>query len=135
MRLHRKNRGFAIIIAIFMIAFVGITVAIIGDDFYRQSRRSTLAEDDAQLRQLLIAGQEILHSRLSASKTPDDPIPLPQILTDRQAHLAIQSASSDSSSTHTFTISAALPHRTISQRVSYSLDNSKWILTSAELSD
>ena len=63
---HRR-RGFATIMAVTMLALAGIVVAVMGMYFVSEARRTRDVAVEAQLRQLLLAGQS------QARGIPDSP--------------------------------------------------------------
>ena len=54
---RHTSRGFASITAIALISIVGLALAALASLFASETRRTGLQRDDAQLRQLLIAGE------------------------------------------------------------------------------
>lgn len=93
-RTTRSNRGgFAMVVAISLLAFLMLAMVGMSQAFVTQARRTKFESADAQLRQMLIAGaghavhyRELeLHKKEGASENWKIELPLPQKLKDQSA--------------------------------------------------
>ena len=145
---RRRQRGYATILAVMLIGIAGAGLGAVAMHFGNEARRTRHAADEAQLRELLRAGGEILRERVASNAeisgaavlpaelgtltiegramverdvTPTKPWPVTALIT---ATLPARSGA---------TGEAALP-RVASQRVTLeSTGDGKWKITRAEL--
>jgi|HubBroStandDraft_6_1064221.scaffolds.fasta_scaffold2117011_2 hypothetical protein len=134
MRRSFHRRGFAMLVAIWMLALVAMMLAALALACHADARRTEMAEADAQLRQLLTAGTAAMPSSLQTTSGNSIAVALPKSLNDEEAILTVF-VDHLSASDADVRLEAALPGRRMSQRAHFSRDQSGWRLTTAELSD
>ena len=123
-----RRRGFAMIIAITLLGLVAATLAMLATHFFLEAQRTRTHNADAQVRQLLIAGQAVARAQadsLAAGKSIE--VPLPPQLTQQQAKLTIAGAPAN------IQITAEYQARRASQQITLARDGTSWKLASAEL--
>lgn len=131
-----RSRGFAIIVAIAMLALVGAAILVITREFSFNMTRTRLATQDAQLRQLLLAGAQDATIRARgwggevALSTWQ--IDLPQPLKQDGATLSLE-ARPVSSIAVEIRIDARIERRQSSQLLYFNRHDERWTLTDAEL--
>jgi type II secretory pathway pseudopilin PulG len=134
MRPERHRPAFAMVTAIVLMGLIALTLAALGTAFVIQSRRTLALAEDAQLRQLLLAGALEAQSRLAASALDKNiPIALPDELRDRGASLSLQPEPSPPASQTVIRIEAALPHHRMAQRLTLAQTDGRWQVIAAEL--
>jgi len=134
MRPERHRPAFAMVTAIVLMGLIALTLAALGTAFVIQSRRTLALAEDAQLRQLLLAGALEAQSRLAASALDKNiPIALPDELRDRGAALALHPEPNAPTGQAIIQIDAALPRHRMSQRVMLLQIDGRWQITAAEL--
>lgn len=130
---RRRSRGFAALTAIALIAIVGLGLAAMAALFAGETRRTGRQRDDAQLRQLLIAGEVAARDALSRGER-DGTVAVPAELTSLGARLTFSPIGDPSDrETHVHVTAHAADGRTMSQRLTYAATDGKWALRSAEL--
>jgi hypothetical protein len=85
-----RRRAFATITALALVGIVGITLATLTAVFARDVKRSLRQHDDAQLRQLLIAGEIAARESLGREATGEITVALPDELQSADNSLAFQ---------------------------------------------
>jgi type II secretory pathway pseudopilin PulG len=134
MRPGDRRSGFAMVTAIVLMGLVALTLAALGSAFVVQSHRTQALAEDAQLRQLLLAGALEAQSRLAASTLEQRvSIPLPAELADRGASLILQPDPDAPAGQAILRIEAALPRHRMAQRLTLSQTAGRWQITNAEL--
>jgi type II secretory pathway pseudopilin PulG len=134
MRSARQRSGFAMVTAIVLLGLVALTLAALGSAFIFQSRRTRALAEDAQLRQLLLAGALEAQSRLADSTLEQRvSIPLPAELADRGATLVLQPQPDAPPGQAILRIEAALPRHRMAQRLTLSQTAGRWQINNAEL--
>jgi hypothetical protein len=128
--LAKHRTGFAMITAIMLLSLTAVTITLLGSALVNQARRTQLAAEDAQLRQLLVAGADIARTKLSSSGSFT--VDLPPSLRDESAALTIQ-IQDNPSGQKIATIKATFPHHSLSQQLTFTSQNSAWQLTGATL--
>ena len=128
---HATSRrgGFAIIIVVSLVALLGVALAMVAVGFRSSARLTRSAADDAQLRQLLFAGERAARQRLSAGAP--EPLRMPQELSDRGAILKIESF--PRAGTNAFRVEAQLGNRRMAQVLRYRRDGDSWRLIDSKL--
>lgn len=126
----RKPRGFAMVFAITCVAVSAAALAVAGVMVAGESRRTRLAQEDLQLRQLLIAGQEIAATRLPLTASVD--VKLPPQLISSGATLRL-SPTSNSDFEEVIDVEAALPRHRMAQTLHYAKDSTGWRLVHVDL--
>jgi hypothetical protein len=76
----RRNRAFAAITALALVGIVGVTLATLTAVFARDVKRSLRQQDEAQLRQLLIAGEIAARESLGQPGAGETAVTVPQEL-------------------------------------------------------
>jgi hypothetical protein len=125
----RRRGGFAIIIVVSLIAFLGIALATLAAGFTASARLTRGAEDDAQLRQLLLAGERAARQQLSAAGAPS--LTLPPELTNREAAVNVEPLADGEPGA--FRVEVQLGKRRMAQVVRYTRDGDTWRLVDARL--
>ena len=135
--IHRgyQRPAFAMVTAIVLTGIIALTLAALGSAFVIQSRRTLALAEEAQLRQLLLAGALEAKSRLATSAVDRNiSIALPDELRDRGASLRLQPEANPAAGQAIIRIDAAFPRHRMSQRISFAQTNGRWQITAAELS-
>lgn len=130
---RRRSRGFAALTAIALIAIVGLGLAAMAALFAGETRRTGRQRDDAQLRQLLIAGEVAARDALARGER-EGTVALPADLTSLGARLTFSPIGDPSDrEAHVRVTASTADGRTMSQRLTYAATDGKWELRSAEL--
>jgi hypothetical protein len=132
----RDRHGFALFVAIALIGIVTITMAVLAGEFHVQAVRTQNANDDAQLRQLLLSGAEFARQRVEAGAPAavlTGAIVLPDSPVMQAATLELSMQDDANPQERAIEIRAAIMHRHAAQRVHFSRRNGVWVLASAEL--
>jgi len=129
------RRGFAMLTAITLVALVGVAMAAAGSVFRLDLRRTAAVTQDAQLRQLLIAGERAARDKLPATPGPVAPsegaVPLPPALASRGATLSVRIGAGPNDAEAAATVGAALAGRVVTQTLTYQRGPAGWRLASA----
>ncbi len=133
MRQPRRNSGIATFSAVVMLTIVMIAVTGLTHYFAQQARCTRDEVADAQLRQLLIAGEQWARGNTKLFVTTGEPlqperkedVPLPRTLRDAGASLHIERTSQSPNPSMSVRIIASLRDRQMSQVVSYSLQSTQ----------
>jgi type II secretory pathway component PulK len=131
LRTHRG--GFALMMAIVLIAVVAMCLAAIGATSFMQAERSRSLAEDAQLRQLLLAGADVARNRLEKSAPMDAAMSLPDSLTEQGAAVTLQTQKGADADHQNIEISAVMARRSLSQQVHLVHESGSWQIVSAEL--
>ncbi|MGD0139436.1 MAG: hypothetical protein ABSD28_11210 [Tepidisphaeraceae bacterium] len=129
---RRRNSGFAMVTAIFLMSFTVMTLTVLMATIAAQSRRAQILGQDAQLRQLLTAGAAFAEAQLQSNSSGRFSVPLPEALRQLDADLTVE-IQTPSDEKATADVQAALPHHRLSQRLSFSRQASGWRITDATL--
>ena len=131
---RRHPRGFAALTAIALIAIVGLGLAAMASLFAGETRRTGRLRDDAQLRQLLIAGEVAARDALSRGER-EGTVALPTDLTSLGARLTFSPIGEPvDGEAHVHVTAQAADGRTMSQRLTYAAAaDGAWTLRGAEL--
>jgi hypothetical protein len=128
----KHHAGFAMVTAIMLLSLTAMTMTLLGMTLSNQARRTQIAAEDAQLRQLLIAGSDFAQTRIASVSAAHFAVPLPDALQHDSAQLTID-IHPDSAFQKTAEISASLPHHHLSQQLIFSSQNDAWQITAANL--
>jgi hypothetical protein len=133
---HCDARGFATLTAIALVALVAVAMAAAAAVFRLDVRRTAAAVDDAQLRQMLLAGERAARARLDAragapAAAAGEAVALPPPLAAAGATLRISIAPDAAGAAAT--VEAALAGRAAAQTLRYERGPGGWRLASAEL--
>ena len=140
LRRPRQRRGLAMLTAIALIALVGVAMAAAGAVFRLDLRRTAASVQDAQLRQLLVAGERAAREALPAAGAgagavteSNHPVALPPALAARGESLVVRFGPRKKDGEATATVEAALEGRVASQTLLYERGPGGWRLASAAL--
>jgi type II secretory pathway component PulK len=130
-----RQKGFAMVTAIFLMSLVTMTLTVLIAAIYSDAQRTKSLAEDAQLRQLLLAGSQIAQSQLpdSITQTSNIPVTLPDSLKNDGANLTIQIQSIQSSTDVTVEIEATLPHHQLTNQLHLTRANNTWQITTTSL--
>lgn len=135
MQASRRRAGFAMVTAIFLLSLVAMTLTALSAELFVQAGRTQVLVEDAQLRQLLLAGSVFAESHLeSASSTPLS-VSLPDALPRQSAALTVEVRPGASASQRIAEIEASLPRHQLSQQLHFSREGDSWRMTEAKLGD
>ncbi|MDP9173481.1 MAG: hypothetical protein M3O30_06400 [Planctomycetota bacterium] len=129
----KRRRGAAMVLAVAVLSLVVTTLAMLAVSTSLQVRRTMILAEEAQLRQLLVAGTQSLSVQLDAANTPLSSPVLPETLRQRGAKLEINPLPGAISDARSFEIEASLPKHHMSQRVVFSRRDGNWQLREASL--
>jgi hypothetical protein len=119
--------------AIVLMSLVGITLTVMMVAMRGESGRTQQAEDDAQLRQLLLAGSAFAISHAESSGHYS--VPLPDGLRSRSAELTVEIQPGQGSDEKIAEIEADLPKHRLSQQIYLSRLDGKWSISQAHLGE
>jgi hypothetical protein len=132
--MRQKPGGFATISAVALIGLVGATLAALAVAFSTDAKRSTRQNDDAQLRQLLIAGEMAVRTSLESGGTADGKVDLPAELAVAGLSVRYEKAGEDQpNSAHIRVMARMSEKHSANQIVSFHRNGNRWELQSAEL--
>ena len=133
---RRTRHGFAMLTALALVALVAVAMAAALSVFRLDLRRTAGTVDDAQLRQLLLAGQRAARDRLprdaGAVPTIEQPVALPAPLAAEGA-VTLRLRRGASRDTADVGVEARLGNRTATQTLHYERRPVDWSLVSADL--
>lgn len=91
---YRRHRGFMLFVAVTLIAFVGVALAVLTQSLAANAKNTDGQSADAQLRQLLTAGELTARAMIERNQLPGNgssvELPLPRELRERKAVLSLQ---------------------------------------------
>jgi hypothetical protein len=128
-----RRRGIAMVMALIVMSLLVTTIALLAVAGSLQAKRTRMAMEDAQLRQLLVAGIAASQARLNAAPGAEISVALPESLRQQGAALTVRIEAGTSASERTVEIDASLPRHRMSQRAEFSMRGGSWQLVSAEL--
>jgi hypothetical protein len=111
------------ITAIFLMSLVTMTLTVLIAGVVGEARRTQSFTEDAQLRQLLLAGAEIARVQFQTSQQP---VTLPDALQKEGAKLTITIQSRQSPDDATVEIEASLPHHHMTDQLHLTRTNGQW---------
>jgi hypothetical protein len=133
MRTSPANRpGFAMVTAIMLLSLAAITVTLLGVTITNQVRRTEMAAEDAQLRQLLSAGAAVAQTRVASNSSGRFSISLPDALKQLSAELTVD-IHDVSPAQKIAEVDASLDNHHRSQRLTFALQNGAWQISRADL--
>jgi hypothetical protein len=133
MRSTTKHRsGFAMITAIMLLSLTAMTITLLGATLFNQARRTQIVGEDAQLRQLLIAGTAFAQTRVSSDSSGRVSVAIPDSLRQESAKLTVD-IRDGSGGSKIAEVGASLPHHQLSEQLTFSSQNGVWQLTDANL--
>jgi type II secretory pathway component PulK len=132
-----RQTGFAMVTAIFLMSLVTMTLTLLIAGISGDARRTQTLSEDAQLRQLLLAGTEIARSQLPAtiSQTTNLPTMLPTSLQQQSAALKITIQSIQSPTDIIIEIEASVPRHKMTDQVHLTQSNGHWEVISSSLNN
>jgi Zn-dependent alcohol dehydrogenase len=132
-RYRSRRRGFAALTAIALIALVGFGLAAMAALFAAETRRTGRVREDAQLRQLLLAGEVAAREALSRGERRGA-VALPVELTTEGVRLTFAPAGEPGERETRCRVTARTGDgRVMSQRLTYEMTGASWTLRAAEL--
>jgi hypothetical protein len=123
----RRHHGMAMVMAIACVGLLTTALTVSGIMLTGESRRTNTAAEDAQLRQLLLAGEKVAQARLRSGWGLADVVILDTPKT-ANATIVMRLVSPG-----TVEIEADLPKHRVSQRVQFAQENGDWQLVTADL--
>jgi len=138
MNAHNRHRcgGMAMIIAVAMTAMVGIALLALATRFATEAKMSRHAAQDAQVRQLLLAGTATARHRLGQPETPDHDKPLtvqaPADPNGDDMSLVLRFESLDADNSQRVLVDARVGKRQLRQSLRFELQETKWRLVEAD---
>jgi hypothetical protein len=120
------------IAAIALMSLSAMTLTLLGTTIFNQSRRTQILSEDAQLRQLLIAGATFAQSHVQQNSTGDFPIPLPETSESPSAQLTVR-INRISISQFAADIEASIPHHRLTQHLIFTRESDVWQISQAQL--
>jgi Tfp pilus assembly protein PilX len=136
-RTSSRRRGFAALTALALIAIVGLGLAAMASLFAAETRRTGRHRDDAQLRQLMLAGEAAAREALARGGRQGD-VPLPAELASAGTRLTFAPADepppppgADAARVRVTAVTGE--GRVMSQVLGYARAGDGWTLRSAEL--
>jgi hypothetical protein len=122
----------ALLMAVLMISIVAGSLAALTLAFAAQAKRTARQAQDAQLRQLMLAGQVAAQQAVGQSKNGE--VALPADLRSAGASLRYETIQGDAADEMQFRIVATLGEgRSMSQTLRFARAGERWELRSAEL--
>ncbi len=130
-----RKKGFAMITAIFLMSLVTMTLTVLMATIYGDAQRTQSQTEDAQLRQLLLAGTEFAQLNLpnSVSQVGNIPMILPDSLRDDGANLIIEIQTIHSPTDVELEVEATLPHHKMTNHLHLTRPADHWQITEAHL--
>jgi hypothetical protein len=130
----RSRHGFTTLAALGLLGIIGATLATLAVAFSRDVKRSVRQTDDAQLRQLLIAGESAVETAIRAGGVQNGEVPLPAELTamGMSAQFA-RIGESSTDSVHVRVTAKSADGRSARQILRFVRAADAWKLSSAEL--
>jgi hypothetical protein len=124
------------VVAIVLIGLVATASAVLAIDFAAQARRTQSFAEDAQLRQLLLAGAQAAPRQLQAGTPPErKSISLPDLLIEQGGVLTLQTLPAASPDEKLVRIEASLPRRHLAQDLRFTKRDGSWRIAAAELGE
>ena len=129
-RIIPRRRGFALINAIVLLGLIATLLVTMTSHMRMQIRRDASAEQEAQFRQLLLAGQTVARQTLDPANPQRCEVPVPPELTARSATIT---TARDAAQPSQILIQATLDGQSRQQRLYYTLSPQGWQLADAIL--
>ena len=130
-----RHHAFATVAALALVAVVGISLTVLTTLLARDLKRTTHQSQDAQLRQLLIAGESAVRASLDKQgHARDVSLKLPPELEASGASIAFEPVEPASEDTVRIRVTArGADGRSMSQTLQYGRSVERWELRAAEL--
>jgi hypothetical protein len=123
------------VMALIVFSLVATTMTMLAVGAMIENKRTRIAMEDAQLRQLLIAGELAAQSSLQKGATADSTLALPDALQQPGAAVKMRIEPGATPDERWIEVEASLPRHRISQRVHVMQHNAIWEITGAQLGD
>jgi hypothetical protein len=119
------------VIAIVLMGLCAMTLTALGVTLSAQVRRTQIAAEDAQLRQLLLAGATFAREKTVSNSLGKFEVLLPDSLRHDSALLNVDIQAGTSDSERIVQVKASLPHHQNSQRLLLTLQSGAWQIVQA----
>jgi hypothetical protein len=126
------TRGLAIVAAVVLIGLTAVAFVALASLVRHDVRRTAQTRGEAQLRQLLLAGERAAAASLATPGQGMQSVPLPAALSAEGASLSF-TPGDPADETRTVDVDAAYAGFRASQRLKYQRQNGKWLLVRADL--
>ena len=127
-----RRSGFAMVTAIMLLSLTAMTITLLGVTLSNQALRTRSIGEDAQLRQLLIAGTAFAQTRIPSDSSGRFSVAVPDALGQESAELTVD-IRAGSAGDKIAEIEASLAHHRLSQQLIFSSQNGVWRVTAATL--
>jgi hypothetical protein len=136
-RRQRASNGFATLMAIALVAMAGVAFVAIASMMRHDVRRTRRAVAEAQLRQMLSAGEEAVRSQLDATGGGENgatrEVPVPRMTGESEARLTLTVAPVADAGLRVILVEATMDGFHAAQQLRYSRHDGKWTLVAAVL--
>jgi hypothetical protein len=133
MKPSRRRGGFAMIMALMLMGMVALTIAAFGVAITSEARRTAMLADQAQLRQLLLAGTQAAEAQLPEMQPRKKiAVPLPEVLVKRGAAVELQFEPAESSGERIVHVDAVYDGHRYIQRLHFARKGQGWELIAAD---
>jgi hypothetical protein len=133
MKFARRRSGFAMVMAIFLMALSAMTLTALGVTLFTQARRTQMAAEDAQIRQLLMAGTVFAAEQVKSNSMGSVDVPLPDALREDSAKLTVDVEEGTASGERTAEVEASVPRYRSSEHLRLVLRAGGWEVVEANL--
>jgi hypothetical protein len=130
---RRRSSGLAIVAAVVLIGMAGVVFVALTSLVRHDLRRTAQARGEAQLRQLLLAGEAAAARSVGAPGQGGQNVTLPAELSADGATLSFTTGDADGE-TRVVNVDAAFAGLHASQRLTYQRRDGRWVVVGAELS-
>jgi hypothetical protein len=130
-----RRHGMAMLLALTLVALAGAAAVAVTAAVTRDFQRTQRDADDAQLRQLLLAGAADASARLQAGQPAGEQwlVELPKELRDRGGALRVIPNGDAKSDETRMIVHAELSHHTREQELHFTRTAGRWRITSASI--
>jgi hypothetical protein len=134
-RRRSRRRGMAMLLALALVALAGAAAVAVTAAVTRDFQRTHREGDDAQLRQLLLAGAADVSARLQAGQGATEAwsVALPKELVDRGGTLRVSPSRDPKDGEIVLTVHAELSRRAREQELHFTRTDGRWRITSASI--
>lgn len=127
----RARSGAAMIVAVSMVAAVGVALVLIGRLTVLDAKRTHAEAVDAQLRLMLLAGKDWTLANADALQAGSQAVPLPSSLAEGSVTINVDASGLEDR--RRIEMTAMWLDRTQSQSLIYAKEGAAWLLINAEL--
>jgi hypothetical protein len=131
----RRKRGLAVVAAVVLIGLTGVAFVALASLVRHDVRRTARARNEAQLRQLLLAGEAAAAASLDGQGQGVQNVTLPSELASDGATLTITPVGDAAGETRVVGVEATHTGLRESQRLTFRRGDGRWRLVRAELSE